>query len=179
MKIDETSRRILNILQERGSITNAELAGIIGLAPATVFERVKKLEKSGIISNYVALVEPQMVGKAVIAFVFITMNDYTQATIQHLSEEISRMPEVLECYRVSGDRDYLLKVVADDIPGYDAFVFNKLARLQKVGKFSSMFVLSTVKHQTKIELEESVPASGSEDRAAGRPGGTAPRPSPS
>ena len=167
MKIDETSRRILNILQERGSITNAELAGIIGLAPATVFERVKKLEKSGIISNYVALVEPQMVGKAVIAFVFITMNDYTQATIQHLSEEISRMPEVLECYRVSGDRDYLLKVVADDIPGYDAFVFNKLARLQKVGKFSSMFVLSTVKHQTKIELEESVPASGSEDRAAG------------
>jgi Lrp/AsnC family leucine-responsive transcriptional regulator len=170
-RIDETSRRILNILQERGSITNAELAGIIGLAPATVFERVKKLEKSGIINNYVALVDPQMVGKAVIAFVFITMNDYTQATIQHLSEEISRMPEVLECYRVSGDRDYLLKVVADDIPGYDAFVFNKLARLQKVGKFASMFVLSTVKHQTKIELEESVPSSGPGDRtAASRPG---------
>jgi Lrp/AsnC family leucine-responsive transcriptional regulator len=61
---------------------------------------------------------------------------------------------VLECYRLSGDKDYLLKVVAEDIPSYDAFVFNKLARLQKVGKFSSMFVLSTVKHQTKIELAE-------------------------
>lgn len=128
---------------------------MIGLAPATVFERVKKLEKNGLIRKYVALVDPQMVGKAIIAFVFITMNDYTQETIQHLSEEISKMPEVLECYRLSGEKDYLLKVVADDIPSYDAFVFNKLARLQKVGKFSSMFVLSTVKHQTKIELVES------------------------
>jgi Lrp/AsnC family leucine-responsive transcriptional regulator len=145
--IDETNRKILNILQERGSITNAELAGMIGLAPATVFERVKKLQHSGIIKETVALVDPQAVGKSIIAFVFITMNDYTQETIQHLSEEISRMPEVLECYRLSGDKDYLLKVVADNIPGYDAFVFDK------VGKFSSMFVLSTVKHQTKIELE--------------------------
>ena len=153
--IDNTNRRILNILQDRGSITNAELAGIIGLAPATVFERVKKLEASGIIKKTVALVDPQAVGKSIIAFVFITMNDYTQETIQHLSEEISGMPEVLECYRISGEKDYLLKVVAYDIPSYDAFVFNKLARLQKVGKFSSMFVLSTVKHQTKIELEDS------------------------
>ena len=151
-KIDETNRRILNILQERGSITNAELASTIGLAPATVFERVKKLEQSGIITDTVALVDPQAVGKSIIAFVFITMNDYTRETIEHLSEEISKMPEVLECYRLSGDKDYLLKVVADDIPGYDAFVFDKLARLQKVGKFSSMLVLSTVKHQTKIEL---------------------------
>jgi Lrp/AsnC family leucine-responsive transcriptional regulator len=164
-QIDDTNRRILNILQERGSITNAELAGMIGLAPATVFERVKKLEKNGIITNYVALVDPQTVGKTIIAFVFITVNDYTQETIQHLSEEISKMPEVLECYRLSGDKDYLLKVVADNIPSYDAFVFNKLARLQKVGKFSSMFVLSTVKHQTKIELEESSAAEGSSSRS--------------
>ena len=164
-QIDDTNRRILNILQERGSITNAELAGLIGLAPATVFERVKKLEKNGIITDYVALVDPQTVGKAIIAFVFITMNDYTQETIQHLSVEISKMPEVLECYRLSGDKDYLLKVVADDIPSYDAFVFNKLARLQKVGKFSSMFVLSTVKHQTKIELEASSAAEGSSSRS--------------
>jgi len=161
--IDETNRRILNILQDRGSITNAELAGIIGLAPATVFERVKKLEGSGIIAKTVALVDPQKVGKSIIAFVFITMNDYTQETIQHLAEQISRMPEVLECYRVSGDRDYLLKVVADDIPSYDAFVFNKLARLQMVGKFSSMFVLSTVKHQTKIELGDGASGATSED----------------
>jgi len=160
--IDKTNRRILNILQDRGSITNAELAGMIGLAPATVFERVKKLEKSGIIKKTVALVDPHLVGKSIIAFVFITMNDYTQETIQHLSEEISGMPEVLECYRLSGDKDYLLKVVAEDIPSYDAFVFNKLARLQKVGKFSSMFVLSTVKHQTKIELEESTSGTTSE-----------------
>jgi Lrp/AsnC family leucine-responsive transcriptional regulator len=164
-QIDDTNRRILNILQERGSITNAELAGMIGLAPATVFERVKKLEKNGIITNYVALVDPQTVGKAIIAFVFITMNDYTQETIQHLSVEISKMPEVLECYRLSGDKDYLLKVVADDIPSYDAFVFDKLARLQKVGKFSSMFVLSTVKHQTKIELEASSAVEGSSSRS--------------
>ena len=68
--IDETNRKILNILQDRGSITNAELAGIIGLAPATVFERVKKLEKSGIIKKTVAVVDPHAVGKSIIAFVF-------------------------------------------------------------------------------------------------------------
>jgi len=145
----------------RGSITNAELAASIGLVPATVFEGVKKLEKSGIITDYVALVDPQAVGKSIIAFVFITMDDYTQETIQHLSAEISRMPEVLECYRLAGEKDYLLKVVAENIPAYDAFVFNKLARLKKAGKFSSMFVLSTVKHQTKIELEENVPGTPS------------------
>ena len=159
--IDRTNRRILNTLQTRGSITNAELAASIGLAPATVFERVKKLEKNGIITDYVALVDPQTVGKSIIAFVFITMDDYTQETIQHLSEEISRMPEVLECYRLAGEKDYLLKVVADDIPAYDRFVFNQLARLKKVGKFSSMFVLSTVKHQTKIELEENTDGTSS------------------
>ena len=98
------------------------------------------------------MVDPQAVGKSIIAFVFLTVNDYTQETIEHLSAEISKMPEVLECYRLSGDKDYLLKVVADDIPGYDSFVCEKLARLRKIGKFSSMFVLSTVKHQTKIEL---------------------------
>ncbi len=163
-EIDRTNRRILNILQAKGSITNAELAGLIGLAPATVFERVKKLERSGIIRNYVALVDPEKIGKSIIAFVFITMNEYTQQTIQHLSEEISKMPEVLECYRLAGDKDYLLKVVADDIPAYDAFVFNRLARLQKVGKFSSMFVLSTVKHQTKIELDEGTAAVGNPSR---------------
>jgi Lrp/AsnC family leucine-responsive transcriptional regulator len=163
-QIDETNRKILNILQAHGSITNAELAGMIGLAPATVFERVKKLEKNGIITRYVALVDPHTVGKAIIAFVFITMNDYTQETRQQLSEEISRMPEVLECYRLSGEKDYLLKVVADDIPNYDAFMFNKMARLQKVGKFSSMLVLSTVKHQTKIELVENTATKGGSSR---------------
>ncbi len=155
-QIDSTNRKILNILQESGSITNAELAGMIGLAPATVFERVKKLEKNGIIGKYVALVDPEKIGKHIIAFVFITMNDYTQDTIERLSAEIAKMPEVLECYRLSGEKDYLLKVMADDIPGYDTFLFNKLARLSRVAKFTSMFVLSTVKHQTKIELEEKV-----------------------
>jgi Lrp/AsnC family leucine-responsive transcriptional regulator len=157
-QIDSTNRKILNILQETGSITNAELAGMIGLAPATVFERVKKLEKNGIIGKYVALVDPEKIGKNIIAFVFITMNDYTQDKIEHLSAEIKKMPEVLECYRLSGEKDYLLKVMADDIPSYDTFLFNKLARLSRVAKFTSMFVLSTVKHQTKIELEENAEA---------------------
>ncbi len=154
MKMDAVNTRILNILQERGSITNAELAGLVGLAPATVFERVRKLERSGIIRKYVALVEPNKIGKKILVFVFVTVNEYTAETITRLSEEISTMPEVLECYRISGDKDYLLKVVADDIPGYDTFVFNKLARLQSIAKFSSMFVLSTVKSVTKIELPE-------------------------
>ena len=152
--IDSTNRRILNILQEQGAITNAELAARIGLSPATVFERVKKLEKSGILRRYVGLVDLEKVGKSIIAFVFLTLNEYTSEAIEYLSEEVRKMPEVLECYRISGEKDYLLKVVADDIPTYDRFVFHKLGRLSHVGKFTTMFALSTVKYQTKVSLAD-------------------------
>jgi len=153
MKLDAINKRILDILQEQGAITNAELASQIGLAPASVFERVRKLEAGGIIRKYVALVDREKIGKGITAFVFLTVSDYSAKAIQKLSAEIGELPEVLECYRLGGEQDYLLKVVTDDIPSYDRFICDKLSTLSALGKFSSMFVLSTIKEQTKISLE--------------------------
>jgi len=151
-KIDETNRLILNILQKDGAITNAELAKRIGLAPASTLERVKKLEKTGIIKKYVALADSEKIGKGITAFVEISMNDHSAETIKRFNHDIIKIPEVLECYHISGDKDYLLKVVTDSIKNYEVVALEKLAVIPHVGKISTLFVLSTIKSETAIYL---------------------------
>jgi len=151
-KIDETNRLILNILQKDGAITNAELAKRIGLAPASTLERVKKLEKTGIIKKYVALVDSEKIGKGITAFVEISMNDHSAETIKRFNHDIIKIPEVLECYHISGDKDYLLKVATDSIKNYEVVALEKLAVIPHVGKISTLFVLSTIKSETAIYL---------------------------
>ncbi|MDX9801482.1 MAG: Lrp/AsnC family transcriptional regulator [Spirochaetia bacterium] len=151
-KIDETNKQILNILQEDGAITNAELAKRIGLAPASTLERVKKLERTGIIKKYVALVDSEKIGKGIIAFVEISLNDHSAETIKQFNHDIIKIPEVLECYHISGDKDYLLKVATDSIKNYEVVALEKLAVIPHVGKISTLFVLSTIKSETSIYL---------------------------
>lgn len=151
--IDEVNRRILNILQEHGSITNAELAGKVGMAPPTVLERVKKLERQGLIKKYVALVDEQKIGRGIIAYVSISVADHSFQAIKNFNKEIQNLNQVLECYHITGEKDYLLKVIVKDIPDYEVFALEKLASLPNIGKISTTFVLSKVKHETKIEIE--------------------------
>ncbi len=153
-KIDEINRQILSILQSDGSITNLELAKRIGLAPASTLERVKKLERTGIIRKYVALLDSEKIGRDIIAFVEISMNDHSAETIKMFNREILKIPEVLECYHISGDKDFLLKVVTGSIKNYETFAIEKLAVIPHVGKISTLFVLSTIKSETAIHLEE-------------------------
>ncbi len=153
--IDEVNRQILNILQDEGAITNAELANKVGMAPPTVLERVKKLERQGIIRKYVALVDEAKIGRGIIAFVSISVADHSTLGIKNFHREILRLPEVLECYHIAGEKDYLIKVIAKDIPDYETFAIEKLAALPNIGKISTMFVLSTVKRETKIQIDES------------------------
>lgn len=153
MKLDDINKEILTILQDDASITNAELAQKIGLAPASTLERVKKLEKNGIITKTAALVDREKVGKEVMAFVEISMNKHNVDTIKLFAREIARIPEVLECHHVtSGDKDFLLKVVTGSIKQYEAFALEKLSVIPNVGKISTLFVLSTVKSETAIPL---------------------------
>ncbi len=151
--LDDINKRILNILQDNGSITNSELSGQIGLAPATTLERVRKLEKNGIIKKYVALVDAEKVDKPITALVEITMRDHSAEAIKMFNQKIAVMPEVLECYHVAGEKDYILKVVTADIKSYKIFATEKLAGIPKIGKVSTMFVLSSIKYQTSIPVE--------------------------
>ena len=152
-RLDEINKKILNILQNNGSITNSELANRIGLAPATTLERVRKLEKSGIIKKYTALVDAEKIDKPITALIEITMSDHSTNAIKSFNNEIVKFPEILECFHVAGEIDYILKVVTSDIKTYQIFATEKIAGIPNIGKVSTMFVLSTIKHDTAIPIE--------------------------
>ncbi|NBC15792.1 MAG: winged helix-turn-helix transcriptional regulator [Bacteroidetes bacterium] len=155
--IDETDRQILNLLQADGQMTNAELARRVGLAPATTLERVRKLKQRGIIRGFVALVDPAKVNQGTMAIVEVSLASHKAEQVTAFRDRVSALPEVLECYHLTGERDYLLKVVVGTIPEYEDFLLTKLAATPNVGKIHSSFVLSTVKHETKIPIRNGSP----------------------
>lgn len=126
IKLDKINRQILSILQKNSSITNSKLAKTIGLAPATTLERIKKLEVSGVIRGYVALVDQKKIGKPITAFVEISVTNHSDTAIKEFSKEITAKPEVLECYHVAGVKDFLLKVVTEDIETYREFALDTI-----------------------------------------------------
>ncbi len=153
MGIDSINKKILNILQEDSSITNAELSEKLKLPATTVFDRVKKLEQRGIISKRVALVEPTKVGKGTIALVAISLTAHNAKNVKKFWKQIEKLNEVLECYHIAGAEDFMLKVVVKDMQSYEDFLLHKLTAIENIGKIHTSFVLSTVKYQTKIPLD--------------------------
>jgi Lrp/AsnC family transcriptional regulator, leucine-responsive regulatory protein len=152
MKIDSINKQIINILQEDGSITNSELANRIGLSPASTIERVRKLEKEGIIRKYCALIDHTKIGKDVIVFVEIVNQKHDREGLSIFIEAIKDVEEVLECYHISGDSDFLLKVLAKDIADYERIALEKLAVLPNLARIRSHFVLSPVKVETRVTI---------------------------
>ncbi len=150
--LDKINQKILDILQDNSSITNAELANRIGLAPASTLERVRKLEKTGIIKNYVALVDGKKVGKGTIVYVIINMAEHSIETLNKFKEAVQEIPEILECHRLAGDRDFVLKIVTEDIKSYESFSIEKMAKIPGIARINTYFVLSTPKEQTKIDI---------------------------
>ena len=153
VKFDSINRKILKILQSDSSITNAELAEEIGLTPSTTLERVKKLEQAGIIKQYAALLDYEKTGMDVTVFTEIMLTDHSTESMRQFVDSIKKIPEVLECFLVSGGRDFLVKVVTKDIKYYKQFATEKLAVLPHVGRIESIFVLSTEKYETAIPVE--------------------------
>jgi Lrp/AsnC family leucine-responsive transcriptional regulator len=152
-QLDQTDKKILNLLQENGRITNAQLAKEVGLSPPPMLERVRKLEKNGIIKKYVALVDPKKLDRGTIAFVAVSLRFHRQDAIQEFVTEIQKIPEVLECHHITGEEDYLLKVVIKDIAEYERFLLEKLTRFSGISKIKTFFILSTLKQETKIPIE--------------------------
>ena len=153
-KLDDIDRNILAILQENGRITNAELASRIGISPPSMLERVKKLEKKGVIRRYVALVDPSMVDKGTMALVSVSLDRHRVKSIDQFTRAIEKLPEVMECYHVTGEEDYILKVVVKDIQEYENLILTKLTKLPALSKLKTSFILSTVKYQTSYPIEE-------------------------
>lgn len=151
--LDATNRKILTILQKDGSTTNSDLARQLGLSPASTLERVKKLEKNGFITGYVALVNHEKVGKHISAFIEITMADHSAEALEFFMEAVMDIPEILECHHVAGDKDFILKVVTDDIKSYERLAVEKIAMIPHIGRINTMIVLSVKKQHASIPLE--------------------------
>jgi len=150
--LDKINRRILNELQENSSMTNAELSLRLELPATTVFDRVKKLEQSGIIAKRVVIIHPEKVGKETIAFVSLSLAGHSAKNVQKFWKAIEGLSEVLECYHVAGENDFILKVIVDNIRTYESFLLEKLTAIENIGRIKTSFVMSTIKYQTKIPV---------------------------
>ena len=153
MKFDQADKKIISILQENARISNTGLAAEIGISASPTLERVKKLEKQGVIRKYVALLAPEKVGKGTIALVSVSLAVHEMGSLDHFLAEIRKLPEVTECYHITGESDFLMKVIVDDIEAYRDFVLNKLTRIGGISRIRTSIVLDTVKYTTKIEVE--------------------------
>ena len=151
--LDEIDRKILGHMQERARISNAELAGLVGLSPAPCLRRVRALEERGIIRRYVALVNPAALDLGVTVFVQISLDLQVEDRLEIFEKAIARRKEVLECYLMTGDADYLLRVVVPDVPAYERFLKDALTRIEGVAGIKSSFALKQVKYSTVLPID--------------------------
>lgn len=150
--IDATDWRILAHLQADARRSNVELAQAVNLSPSSCLARVRRLEAAGIIARYVTLLDPLRVGLTVSVFIHVTLEKQVESALEGFERAILARPEVMECYLMTGDADYLLRVVVPDVPALERFILDFLTRIPGVGNIRSSFALKQVKYQTALPL---------------------------
>lgn len=153
--LDALDRKILESLQADGRISVADLAAKVGLSPSPCLRRVRNLEKAGVISRYVALLDQRAVGLPVSVFVSIKLEKQKQESLDRFEKAIQRWPEILECYLMTGSRDYWLRVVVPDLDAYERFVKQKLTRIEGIASIESSFALQQVKYSNVLPITAS------------------------
>ena len=151
--LDEIALQILKTLQKNAKLTTKELADAVHLTPTPVFERQKRLERQGYIMRYTAVIDPEKLGQGLLVFCKVKLQQINHEIADAFMRRIQRIPEVTECYNISGAYDYLLKVRARDMKQYQEFVLNKLGDIDNVGAIESTFVMSEVKNNYGINLK--------------------------
>ncbi len=152
IEIDTTDCRILNALQKRGRMSNAELSEKVNLSPSACHRRVQRLESEGVIANYVALLDPRKLDRPSTVFVEITLSGQTEEALDVFEREVALIPDLLECHLMAGTADYLLKISARDTDDFARIHRRYLARLPGVAQMKSSFSLRTVFHTTALPV---------------------------
>lgn len=152
MNFDAVDQKLLQLLQHDSKQTNKELSNKLNLSVTAVYERIKKLENQGVIDKYVALIKKEKVAKSFVAFCHVKLIQHTQDYVVKFEQEVANLSEVLECYHISGDYDYLLKVIVADMEAFREFMVNRLTKINHIGSTHSMFVINEVKHTTAISI---------------------------
>jgi DNA-binding Lrp family transcriptional regulator len=150
--LDKIDIQILSILQKDSNRTTKSIAEELGMTTSPIFERIKKLEKEGFIKKYVAILNNKKIGLKLTVFIGITLQGHTRSYLEKFVREINNFPEVVECHRISGNFDYLLKLIVEDIEAYETFIISKLTLLPYLGNVQSLIGLSTSKETNEIDL---------------------------
>ncbi len=152
MQIDEADRRILRVIQERPGLTMRELGDETGLSHTPCWRRLQRLQEAGIVSEKRYIVDPEAVGFEIVAFCFVKIVEHRRERLQEFERAVAFVPEILQCYSLSGDHDYLLQVVSRSVRDYEATVKNALTELPNVRSISTSFTLKRVKATTYIPV---------------------------
>jgi DNA-binding Lrp family transcriptional regulator len=152
MALDTTDIRILSELQEDGSLSNVELARRVSLSPSPCLVRVKALENEGVIQRYVALADPKALGLGLNVFISVSLKEQSKAALAEFERRIAEHDEVMECYLMSGDSDYLLRVAVADIGALERFILEQLSPIPGLEKIRSSFALKQVRYKTALPL---------------------------
>lgn len=151
-RLDEKDLEILAELQRNGRQTNKELSATVHLSTTPTFERVKRLEREGYIRGYTALLDAEKLQVGFVAFCYLKMKQHTYDNAMQIIEAVQRIPEIVECYNISGDYDFLLKIYTRDMKAYQKFLLRILGEIDCIGSLNSSFVLSEIKNNNQLPL---------------------------
>ena len=151
-KIDAIDRQLIMLLQVNSNQTIKQLAAQLNLTPTPVHERIKRLERNGIIERYRAEVNAPALGKTLMVISHVSLQEHSKSLLLAFERKIRALPEVLECYHISGEHDYLLKVLISDMQGYRDFLTEKLAKIENIGNVHSSFVVEAVKNDRVLHI---------------------------
>jgi Lrp/AsnC family transcriptional regulator, leucine-responsive regulatory protein len=173
--LDATDVRILAELQEDGSLTNVGLAERVGLSPSPCLARVRALEETGVIVRKVTLLDPVKLGASVSVFIHVTLEKQTEPLLDAFEAAMTRLPEVMECYLMTGDSDYLLRVVVSDVATLQHFIVDRLSKTRGVANIRSSFALKQVKNTTALPLDDLIGNRHDQTPSTTRSGSMTPR----
>lgn len=152
LRMDVIDKKLLELLQMDSKKTNKELSVLLNLSVTAVYERIKKLEREGIINKYVAVLNKSKINKNFVVFCHVKLVQHNIDLIKHFEKEILKLDEVLECYHVSGDYDYILKIFVKDIEEYREFMVTKLTTIKDIGSTHSTFMIDEIKCTNAFKL---------------------------
>ncbi len=153
MTPDKTDRKLLMMLQNDAKLTTKQLAHYLELTPTPVFERIRKLEKTGLITKYVALTDKKKLGKLLTVFCHVSLKEHNKEMIKEFEYKVANIPEVMECHHIAGIHDYILKVVTNNMDAYHHFIYNKLTSIGNIANVNSSFVMNEIKYTTAHFME--------------------------
>ena len=155
VELDKLDQRILAILQHDGRISNQQLAEEVGLSPAACWRRVRALEEAGVITGYTAHLAPERIGQGLCVLINLSLQRHTIDSTAGIEQQVSSYPEVLQCFAVTGNADFVLRVIVPDMASYDRFLNEKIFTLQGIAQVNSNFVLREIKNTQAVPLSGS------------------------